>query len=118
LRKELASESQKSIIDRIGGRLKQTAVNWWRSVSPQGRNKLAWGVGVGLGIVEGFLFQEFLPSGTVAKGLLNIAISMVFLMLLTEFIPGAVRELRDQITALFQQGVGTKTKLEAKHGDG
>lgn len=47
--KEKAKEEKKQgFLGKVGGFFK----NWWKSVSPQGRNKFYWGLGVGVGSAE------------------------------------------------------------------
>lgn len=45
---EKKEEKKQGFVGKVGGFIK----NWWKSVSPQGRNKLYWGLGVGVGAAE------------------------------------------------------------------
>lgn len=55
---EKKEEKKQGFVGKVGGFIK----NWWKSVSPQGRNKLYWGLGVGVGAVETVAGRGFLVS--------------------------------------------------------
>lgn len=45
---EKKEEKKQGFVGKVGGFIK----NWWKSVSPQGRSKFHWGLGVGVGVME------------------------------------------------------------------
>ena len=123
LRRELAPNNQEGIFRRLGNSLARAASAWWRSVSPQGRNKIAWGIGVGVGVLEGALFQEYLPGASVIKGIANVAVFNGISLAIDRVYTQPVRELRARIAQAGETGNGEQRqefeaeleRLEGEH---
>jgi len=95
--------------DKIWKALKKAAKNWWWSISPQGRNKIAWGIGVGVGLAESFLIVDYLPGIAWAKGLVNMAAINGVNLVLSKGYTRGINQLRDQAQ---KEEEKTKEQLE------
>lgn len=73
--KELLREKEETRWDKVWRGVKNAAKSWWDSVSPYERNKIIWGAGPGVGLVESVAVDMYLPGvGGWLKGIANAAL--------------------------------------------
>jgi hypothetical protein len=112
LEEERPSVEEELRREKVLRALKTAVKNWWWSISPQRRNKIIWGLGVGVGLGESFFVADLLPGIAWIKGIANMAVINGINLALSKSYTRGINTLKEQLEG--EKGKVKKEEIEQK----